>query len=198
MKTILTFLSLALCAMLHAQVAIDVENPSYDGWKVTGDGVIAIQGPTGTRVKLSEEFVTPNTNWTPSKIQCVWSAEYVAVFSQHPRLTEIAVFNLTTGKKLSQKFHDKMPAWYENCHVIKDTPAGEWVKNTLRINTIGFPAAGNSVKAQQILRIEGDQFATYPTQPPAAEAQKGLRQPAGTKPTGKPVQPKRSLEFGSP
>lgn len=201
MKT--TLLLLALCAGLHAQTKdpiVDVESGTHENWKITGDGVIAIESPDGERMAISERFITPNSDWTPSKISCVWGDRYVAVFAQHPRLTEILVFDTKTQKKLTQTFSSKMPAWYEECRVIKDRPVEGWQKNTLLIETIGFPAQGPPQRMKQILKVENGSFSTSP----AAPAQKGVSAPAQMpgdapqKPKPLPAEPPRSIEFGSP
>ena len=140
---------------------IEVIQEKHNGWEVTTPGNVTIQSPAGKKTVLSEPFMTATTEWTPrGPIHCEWSPDgMVAVFADHPRVTEMYVFNTKTGKRLKETFpKKKMPAWYDNVAVVHDSPDGKW--NGGRLALLSKVTLRNKEQhvMKQTLVIHGETF----------------------------------------
>ena len=142
-------------------IKIEVAQENYNGWEVNATGQVVIKSPAGKKTVLSEPFKTKDTDWTPSgPIQCEWSPDgMVAVFTQHPRVTKIYVFNTKTGKCLKETFpKKKMPAWYDNVAIVHDSPDGKWNGGRLGISSKVTLRNTEKHVMKQMLEIDGETF----------------------------------------
>ena len=141
--------------------SIKVTQGNDNGWEVTAVGEVTIQSPAGKKTVLSQPFKTKNTDWTPSgPIRCEWSANgIVAIFSDHPRVTDIYVFDTKSQKRLKETFgKKKMPTWYDNVATVHDFAEGRWNGNRLGISSKVILRNQEQHAKKQTLEISGQTF----------------------------------------
>ena len=157
----IAFIAMAVITQPSAKAEITITQERHDGWEVTAVEEVTIQSPEGNKTVLSEPFKTANTEWIPTDpIHCEWSSNgMVAIFADHPRVTEIYVFNTKTQKRLKETFgKKKMPAWYDNVALVHDTPDGKWNGSHLGISSKATLRNKEQHVLKQTLEIDGETF----------------------------------------
>ncbi len=127
---------------------------------------LSITTPAGSKIQLSEPFVTPNTKEEPiAPIECCWdpSNKWVAIFVPQKRVTSIYVVDLKTSEKLKQSFPKiTYPKWYDGVYSTTDHPEA-WDGVKLRVNTaVKLRGGGTEKTLPQVLTISDGSFTLTP------------------------------------